>query len=174
MTELKTERLILRPLAVDDAEPIARLAGEWDVAAMTERIPFPFGADAAMDWVQAVKDEIVFGMHLDGTFIGCAGLAPKDDGNTEIGYWIGKPWWGRGFATEAGRAVVAHGFLELGITNLVSAHFEDNPASANVLQKLGFEPTGVTWERYCSARKGSVNCVGYELSLSHAQQLGII
>lgn len=171
MRELKTDRLTLRPLQKGDAEPIARLAGDWDVATMTERIPYPLEGGAAMDWVQAVKNEVIFSMDLNGEFIGCAGMAPKDDGNTELGYWVGKPWWGKGYATEAGLSVVRYGFLELGVPCLISGHFEDNPASGRVLRKLGFEPTGEACERYCAARKENVICLGFRLERARAEQL---
>lgn len=175
MTQLKTKRLTLRPLRKEDGPLVAQYAGDWDVARMTERIPFPYEADVANGWVESLKDDIVFAIDFDGGFVGCCGIAKKpDSGETELGYWIARPWWGRGIATEAARAVAKYAFVDLGTAELVSGHFEDNPASSRVLMKIGFLPTGERCERYCEARSEKVICVGFHLTRERATELGLV
>jgi RimJ/RimL family protein N-acetyltransferase len=86
---------------------------------------------------------------------------PADDGSAEIGYWIGKPWWGRGFATEAAQALVRHCFATVGIERLTCCHFVDNPASARVIRKLGFRLVGPC-TAWCEARGADVETLLYE------------
>ena len=101
---IKTARLRLRPLTPSDAGDIATLAGDWDVARMTGRIRHPYSLVDADQWISKLSDdEFVRGVELDGKLIGAVGYVPNEDGSAEIGYWIGKPYWGHGFATEATR-----------------------------------------------------------------------
>lgn len=174
MTVLTTKRLTLRPLETTDAPFVAKYAGDWDVASMTERIPFPYDLEIANGWVEAVKEDIVFAVEHQGEQIGCAGIAPKTNGDTELGYWFGKPWWGHGFATEAGKKIVAFAFQDKARHRIVAGHFEDNPASARVLEKIGFQPTGESCDRFCEARKQNVVCVGFDLSRARATELGFV
>ena len=102
---LKTERLVLRPTQMADAATITALASEFDVARMTARMPHPYAIGDARAWIgqMAESGETVFAITLTGQLIGCAGYTPLDGKRAEIGYWLGKPWWGQGFATEAAR-----------------------------------------------------------------------
>jgi len=166
MTEqvVKTERLTLRPLRASDAEAVTALAGDADVARMTSRIPHPYDLAQAGEWIAQIPQsgEVVFAAVHQGALIGCVGYMPEDDSCAEFGYWIGKPRWNRGFATEAARAVAAHAFGTSEIHTLVVGHFKDNPASARVLQKLGFTRTEEgLWQ--CVARGENVPCIGYRL-----------
>lgn len=159
---MKTPRLILRPLMPDDAPRIAALAGDWSVASMTGRIPFPYSLDAAQLWLRGLADgEMVFGIEHAGELVGICGYTLEGDGAAQIGYWIGKPYWGRGFATEAARALINHGFTKGGIKRFNGRHFADNLASARVIKKLGFRPVSsdVGW---CEARQGEFPTVAYE------------
>ena len=74
--------------------------------------------------------------------IGAVGYFPNDNGDTEIGYWVGRPWWGQGFATEATRALIHYCFTNGGMASLACCHFIDNDASRRVIQKLGFKSVG--------------------------------
>ena len=166
MTEhlLETKRLTLRPLRGSDAGAVIALAGDADVARMTARIPHPYSLDQARAWIAQIPEsgEVVFAVVHEGALIGCAGYMPEDDGCAEFGYWIGKPHWNNGFATEAARAVARHAFVTGKIQTLMAGHFTDNPASARVLQKLGFTRTDEgLWQ--CVARGQDVPCVGYRL-----------
>lgn len=164
---LRTLRLILRPLSMGDAGRIAMLAGDRDIARMTASIPHPYSEWQAAEWLKSVaagEEGTVFAIDSDDKLIGCTGYRSDDDGETaEIGYWIGKPFWGQGYATEAVAAVIAHAFEVDRIGMLVGGHFEDNPASARVLTKLGFARCGEEL-RESESREGKTRCVLYRLS----------
>ena len=140
---MKTARLNLRRLSPNDAARIAMLGSEWDVASMTGRIPFPYSEDAALHWVTDLAEgEVVFGIEQGGYIIGICGYSLKGDGSAELGYWLGKPYWGEGFATEAAVALMTHGFTKGGVKRFTCCHFVDNPGSARVVTKLGFRSIG--------------------------------
>jgi [ribosomal protein S5]-alanine N-acetyltransferase len=160
---MKTKRLTLRPLEDRDAPRIAALAGDWAVASMTARIPYPYDESYAHLWISGLEDgEFVRGVELDGELIGATGYFGDDDGAAEIGYWIGKPWWGRGFATEAASMMVRYCFTTAALPRIVCCHFVDNPDSQRVIEKLGFKSTG-TGRAYCEARQCEVATIRYEL-----------
>lgn len=159
---MRTNRLTLRPLTFVDASRIADLGGDWDVARMTGRIPFPYSVEAALLWVNGLAPgEQVFAIDHAGELIGLCGFTVQDDGMAEIGYWIGRPYWGMGFATEAAQAVIKHGFTKSGVRRFTCSHFNDNPASRRVIQKLGFVETGLS-RGWCEARQLELPTVRYE------------
>ena len=142
---LKTERLILRPLTMADAPHIQRLAGSREVALNTLRIPHPYPDGAAEAWIekQGPTPEIAFGIEYQGQYIGAIGLVPEHEHDrAELGYWIGVPFWGKGFATEAGKAMLRFAFEEEGIHRVTAQVFSRNAASARVLQKIGMRCEG--------------------------------
>lgn len=169
MAKLKTERLTLRPFRRDDGEEFARLAGDWGVASMTSDIPYPLSPEQAVLWLSPVRGEIRFAIEHDGALVGGAGFYRRASGSAELGFWLGRPWWGRGFASEATREVVRCGFLRHKVPMFTSAHFVDNAASRNVLRKLGFQPAGEC-EITCVARGLEVRAQTYWLDRSHAQR----
>jgi RimJ/RimL family protein N-acetyltransferase len=159
---MRTKRLNLRDLAESDAERIAEFAGDWDIARMTARIPFPYSVPLAHQWMRELEPgEFVRTIDFDGELIGAVGYLPCEDGSAEIGYWIGKPWWGRGFATEAAGALVRYCFTKGGYSRLTCCHFVDNPASARVIVKLGFRYVG-NCTAWCEARRADVETLTYE------------
>jgi RimJ/RimL family protein N-acetyltransferase len=159
---LRAKRLVLRKLEDRDAESIALLAGDWDIARMTASIPYPYSVPLARVWMQSLEpDEFVRAVEHEGELIGAVGYLTRDDGSAEIGYWIGKPWWGRGFATEAAAALVQYCFSTLRMPRLTCSHFIDNPASERVIAKLGFKPFG-TGSAWCDARNAEVETLVYE------------
>ena len=115
-----------------------------------------------MGWLRPVRGEVRFAIELDGALIGGAGYYRRPSGAAELGFWLGRPWWGRGYATEAARAVVQHGFANPRLPGFSSAHFIDNPASQRVLAKLGFETVGRGMIA-CAARGHDVEAVTYWL-----------
>jgi RimJ/RimL family protein N-acetyltransferase len=165
---LATERLVLRPFQRSDAREFARLAGDWAVASMTSDIPYPFSERQAVGWLRPVRGEVRFAIEVDGALIGGAGYYRRPSGAAELGFWLGHPWWGRGYATEAARAVVQHGFANPSLPGCTSAHFIDNAASQRVLLKLGFETVG-RGIIACSARGHDVEAVTYWLDRQHAR-----
>jgi RimJ/RimL family protein N-acetyltransferase len=169
MAKLKTERLTLRPFRRDDAEEFARLAGDWAVASMTSDIPYPLKADQAMLWLTPVRGEVRFAIEYEERLVGGAGFYSRASGSAELGFWLGRPWWGRGIASEAAREVVRHGFTLHKVPTFTSAHFADNAASRNVLRKLGFQPAGAC-EIQCVARGQDVAAMTYWLDRAHAER----
>jgi RimJ/RimL family protein N-acetyltransferase len=141
---LKTDRLVLRALCQRDVPVIVQL-GDRRVAENTARIPHPYAADEAEQFVvQANRqnDSATFAITLNGSLIGACGIDVRQDG-AELGYWLGVPFWGCGYATEAVRAVIDYGFGALGYELLYSGARVSNPASRRVLEKCGFQWSGV-------------------------------
>jgi RimJ/RimL family protein N-acetyltransferase len=146
---LETERLTLRAPRRGDVKSIAALANDRRVAANTARIPHPYGATDAEQRIASVNKrdgETCFVIVLGDRLIGACGLDPHDDG-PELGYWLGAPYWGRGFATEAARALIDHAFGELGHATVQAGARISNPASRRVLEKCAFQWTGVRLTR---------------------------
>jgi len=162
--ELETERLLLRPVRADDLPWIAALMAEYDVAKNLSTAPHPYTLQDAEAFFakhsesRARGETHVFSVlcKSNGAFIGENGLQAKD-GVVEMGYWLGKPYWGQGFATEAARRVLAFGFDELKLERIVAGWFEDNAASGHILAKLGFTATE-SIGRNCLARGRTVRC----------------
>lgn len=168
--QIRTQRLSLRPLEPADAASIRALAGDFDVARMTGMIPHPYSERDALAWIDRAgqgDEGVVFAVARDGALIGCSGYMPMDAEHAEVGYWIGKPFWGEGFATEAVRAVVAHAFDAHGFAYVKAGHFVDNARSQRVLGKLGFSPDGEEM-RDCAARGEPVQCLTYRLDRERA------
>jgi RimJ/RimL family protein N-acetyltransferase len=142
---LETERLVLRAPRPADVKVIVRLAGDRRIAENTARIPHPYGADDAEQFLGIVNrqdGEATFAIELRGELIGMCGVEPRE-GVAEIGYWLGVPYWNHGYATEAVRAVIDHAFGELEHDALQAGARVSNPASRRVLEKCGFQWTGV-------------------------------
>ncbi len=149
---LHTERLILRPLVAADAPLVQRLAGARAVADTTLAIPHPYPDGAAETWIQGHAPAFAAGTRAsfaivhraDDFLIGVMGLV-IDPGHlrAELGYWIGEGYWGRGYATEGGRAILDCGFASLKLHRIHAQHMVRNPASGRVLQKLGMRFEGI-------------------------------
>jgi RimJ/RimL family protein N-acetyltransferase len=142
---LATQRLILRAPRCEDSAAIAQLANDIRVAGNTARVPHPYRVEDAEEFIAAVnrnEDEASFAITRDRTLIGVCGVDSREDG-PEIGYWLGVDYWGQGYATEAVRALIDHAFGELGYEALLAGARVSNPASRRVLQKCGFQWTGV-------------------------------
>ena len=147
---LETERLSLRKPTLADAKGIAALANDRRIAEMTRRLPHPYTQDDAIHFVKAVagnSSETVFLIEYNHAPVGVAGVDWSEPDVPELGYWLGVEFWGRGFATEAVRAVIDHAFEEFDIDRMVSGARVVNPKSRNVLEKCGFQWTGVELHR---------------------------
>jgi [ribosomal protein S5]-alanine N-acetyltransferase len=152
---IRTERLILRPFELSDAKTVQLLAGDRAVADTTLLIPHPYHDGAAEAWIgthdhlYAEGTQATFAITLleGGTLIGAIALTlSPPHARGELGYWIAVLHWGRGYATEAGRAVVRFGFDILKLHRIQARHLTRNPASGRVLQKLGMRVEGVQRE----------------------------
>lgn len=149
-TVLDTERLILRPLQGDDAAAIARYAGDRRIAAGKLSIPHPLPQDWAQRYIRyhqlaiAAREDFCLAMtrRPDAQFIGIINLYPQSDNGAQVGFWTGVPWWGRGYMTEALRAVLRFAFQDLALPRVHASHFRSNPASGRVLQKAGMRREG--------------------------------
>lgn len=153
---LRTERLALGLVEPSEAGRIAELAGDREVARDTESIPHPYPEPEAETFVERVRQQVgagaaaVFAVRLadggeeDGELIGMIGLHPeREHERAGLGYWIGRPYWDQGYATEAGREVIRWGFDERGLRRIYAESFSRNEASCRVLEKLGMRREGV-------------------------------
>ena len=162
---LKTERLVLRAPRADDAKAIATLINDPRIAENTARVPHPYTIEDAEQFIAYVQrgGELALMVTLPGdTIIGGAGVGRLRGDTPEIGYWFGVPYWGRGYATEAARAVIDYAFADLGYGLLHGGARVSNPASRRVLEKCGFEWTGVVLQRV-RALNTSVPCDRFRL-----------
>lgn len=170
----RTKRLTLRPGWAEDAPALTRAIAHEAVVMKLAQAPWPYAlADA--EWylgsreTAPVTEIACLILAHEGAdqprLVGGIGIHPSDDG-PELGYWLTPDAWGRGYATEAGHAVIDMARHALGLTRLVSGHFVDNPASGHVLAKLGFIPTGRIEQRPCRARRTRVPCATYALDLA--------
>lgn len=147
---LVTRRLVMRAPNAGDIPALVELADNRHVAQMLARMPHPYGEAEARGFIalaQRRQPGASYALTLaapgpeNGTFIGCAGLNVKDRG-LELGYWIGEPYWKRGFATEAAHALVDLAFRETRIAVLNVSVRVINPASRRVIHKCGFQYAG--------------------------------
>lgn len=166
---IRTERLQLRAFHAGDASRFRELASDWDVARMTSDIPHPLSEADAERWLRPSGGEARFALERDGHLIGGAGYFRRASGAAELGFWLGRAFWGQGFATEAVKAVVAHGFTVGAHRAFTSSHFADNPASRRVLLKCGFERSGVG-RIWSLARGVEVEAEYYWLTRERAEQ----
>jgi RimJ/RimL family protein N-acetyltransferase len=159
-TVLITPRLRLRSPALSDAPAIQQLAGDPAVANNTLNIPHPYVDGLAEEWIRDQELALATGSGLalvltrqrDDQLIGVIGLTLQSrHSRGELGYWIGRAFWGKGYATEAARAMVAHGFNSLGLHRVHACHFCRNPASGRVLQKAGLRHEGRQLGHICKA-----------------------
>jgi ribosomal-protein-alanine N-acetyltransferase len=148
---LTTARLRLRAFHLSDADAVTALASDRDIALNTLNVPHPYERHHAEEWIAAHagqlerRDSVTYAITRleDAALIGAAGLIldPANE-RAELGYWIGKPWWGHGYASEAAREVVSWGFRTLHLHRIHASHFPRNPASGAVLRRIGMRHEG--------------------------------
>ena len=170
----RTSRLTLRPGWPEDAPALTAAIAHESVAFKLSRLPWPYTLDHAESWLTAPPENggehfllIAHDRGPEPVLVGGMGLHPAEAEwaqGLEIGYWLTPAAWGRGYATEAGRALVDIARHALGQRRLLGRHMVDNPASGHVLRKLGFVPTG-QGRLPCLARGEVVDCATFELAL---------
>jgi ribosomal-protein-alanine N-acetyltransferase len=147
---LDTDRLVLRPFTLADAATVYELAGERAIAATTLTLPHPYPKGLATEWIRTHANAFAQGTAVNlaivlksGPLCGTIGLGLVPEFQlAELGYWVGKPFWGQGYCTEAARAVLAYGFTTLALNRIQATHFVDNPASGRVMEKIGMTYEG--------------------------------
>ncbi len=160
---IETERLILRPLRSGDAVWIADRINDFEIARMTTRVPHPFALSDAERFLAGLEPERDRAFMIDHRSFGPIGVLGFHEGPTcaspsgaalspEIGYWLARTFWGRGFATEALLAALPWAAASWGRRAVAAGHFADNPASGRVLEKAGFLHTGEVQRRFSVAR----------------------
>jgi RimJ/RimL family protein N-acetyltransferase len=153
----RTPRLLLRPGFPEDAPALAMAIGDEAIVRNLAVVPWPYSLRDAEAFLASPRDPVLPSLLIfertggAPQLIGSCGLGRRPSGAVEMGYWIARGHWGRGFATEACSALVEIA-RTLGLGTLEGAHFIDNPASARVLEKLGFEPLGIIAPRMSCAR----------------------
>jgi len=161
--KLRTVRLLLRSLEPGDAPALVRLAGAREIAATTLRIPHPYAESDAQQFLAEVTEDfnagrsVSFAVSISPGHELCGGIGlylDQEHKRGELGYWIGVPFWGKGYATEAARAVVAFGFETLRLHRIFAHHFAGNKASQRVLERVGMRHEGRSrqhiqkWDRW--------------------------
>jgi RimJ/RimL family protein N-acetyltransferase len=148
---LETERLSLRRPTLADVKAIAHLANDRRIAENTRRLPHPYSQEHAVAFVRAIAEdagETVFLIENNFSPIGMVGIDWREEDAPELGYWLGVDHWGQGFGTEAARAVIDFFFEEFDHDLLFSGARVANPTSRNILEKCGFQWSGVELHRF--------------------------
>lgn len=148
---LETERLVLRPFQLDDSEKVEILAGDKLVASTTLNIPHPYPKGGAKEWIATHETSFHEGKGVTYAIthkqtseligaISLMNLTPSHQ--AELGYWIGVPYWNKGYCTEAGREIIQYGFIDRMLNRIHACYLSRNPASGRVMEKLGMRYEG--------------------------------
>lgn len=147
--QLESDRLLLRNVDIEDLDSLINLASDYQIAEMMNgAIPNPYSADVAKEWIskhshdsiQSASISWAISLKEKKEFLGSIQIRfSKDRCSGRLSYWIGNPYWGQGYASEAGRMILQYGFDKLKLKEIHAEHFHRNPASGSVLKKLGFK-----------------------------------
>lgn len=167
----RTSRLLLRPGWVEDSPALARAIADEAIVRNLATAPWPYGMAEAEAFLATPRESVLptflITERTDAAprLVGACGFGRRPLGAVELGYWIARGHWNRGFATEAGMALIEIA-RTLGFDRLEASHFIDNPASGRVLEKLGFVATGLTANHFSCARNGEAPTRLFLLRLS--------
>jgi RimJ/RimL family protein N-acetyltransferase len=168
----RTDRLLLRPGWLEDAPALFEGICDEGIVRNLASAPWPYRLEDAQAFLRTERavgePSFLIFRRTDGApqLIGTVGFGRRPTGETEFGYWIARAHWGRGYATEAGRAAIDLARSSLRLPQLNAGHFIDNPASGRVLEKLGFRSTGTIALRYSAGRGDEAPCRLFELKLT--------
>lgn len=147
---LQTERLILSQLEEKDIPFIVELLQHRIFSDLTSNIPYPYVENDARSWVEMSKEAFenntgyTFAIrNKEGQIMGAIGLHDREDDKAELGYWIGIPYWNKGYVTEAAKGIIDFGFDELKLNKIFATHFLHNPASGRIMEKIGMKKEAV-------------------------------
>jgi len=167
----RTARLLLRPGWAEDAPALAAAIGDERIVRNLATAPWPYRLRDAEAYLAQPRDPLLPSFLIfertdaEPRLLGSCGLGRRPSGAVEMGYWVARRYWGRGFATEASRALLDIA-RTLRLPRLQASHFIDNPASGRVLEKLGFEPVGITAPRLSCARGADAPARLFRLELA--------
>lgn len=148
---IESEKVLLRPFSPGDVAEVTRLASDKEIAKTTSNIPHPYEEKMAKKWIEKHEKEWEKGEALklavtrkeDENLVGSISLEIYDQHDmAELGYWIGKEYWSKGYCTEAAAAIIEYGFEVLDLNKIYASYFKDNPGSGKVLKKLGMRKEG--------------------------------
>jgi [ribosomal protein S5]-alanine N-acetyltransferase len=148
---ITTERLVLRPFRIEDASRVQELAGAREIYATTEKVPHPYEDGMAEEWIASLdakfesREQVALAVTLaeSGSLVGSVSLrVALPHRRASLGYWIGVPYWGRGYATETAIAMIRYGFEGLELHRITAQHMLGNPASGRVMLKAGMQREG--------------------------------
>ena len=161
--KIKTQRLLLRPFELSDGPRVKELAGDKAIADTTLNIPHPYENGMAEEWISIHEPKFAAGelanfavvLKFSQELIGAIGLTIDNRFNTaELGYWVSREDWNKGYCTEAAAAILEFGFRQLELHNIIATFFTRNPASGKVMEKIGMKKEGLLrehvkkWDRY--------------------------
>ncbi|MEO8175059.1 MAG: GNAT family N-acetyltransferase [Sphingomicrobium sp.] len=174
----RTARLLLRPGWAEDAPALAGAIGDELIVRNLATAPWPYRLRDAEAFLAEPRDPVLPSFLMfertdsNPRLLGACGLGRRPSGAVEMGYWVARLFWGRGIATEASVALLDIA-RTLGLPRLQASHFLDNPASGRVLEKLGFEPVGITAPRISCARGTEAPAKLFRLELASATESGL-
>ena len=164
MIKIKTDRLILKkPKTKEDKTSLVSQIGDWEVVKWFSKIPYELTMNCEDHLKMSNKNEFDLSIFLGDKLIGGVGLALHDDDNYyELGYWLGKDYWGKGYATESSKYLLEYALEQLDSPKIKTSYFIDNLPSGNILKKLGFKEIGIV-KRYSEPNKKEMNMMLVEL-----------
>jgi RimJ/RimL family protein N-acetyltransferase len=166
MNQIKTKRLVLKkPVKTINKKLIASQIGDWQVAKWLSDVPYPYTEQNAEEWLNNINhDDLTFSIFMNDSLIGGVGVSLEEDNKLDLGYWVGREYWGNGYATEAVMGLIKYVKEETSFKQITACYIIGNNTSANVLRKLGFEEVGEC-EEYFLSRKKTMSCIDLLLTL---------
>jgi 8-oxo-dGTP diphosphatase len=159
MNQIKTKRLVLKkPTKKINKKLIVSQIGDWEVAKWLSDVPYPYTEQKAEEWLNNINyDDLLFSIFRNNSLIGGVGLSLEEDNDLDLGFWIGRDQWGKGYATEAAMGLIQYAKKEFNFKQIKACYIKGNTGSSNVLRKLGFEEIGKC-EEYFLSRKKTMPC----------------
>ena len=154
MTEIHTDRLILRKaISKQDKISLVSQIRDWEVVKWLANVPYPYTYNDCEDYfLISDSNQFALNIFLDNKLIGGVSLTLDGDNYYDLGYWLGKDYWGKGYATESSKKLLEYALEKLNSPKIKSGYFVDNLSSGNVLKKLGFKEVGIE-KRYSDSNK---------------------